>query len=64
MRVKIFSKNNPLGRKGQNRQDLEDEINHWLHQNKEAEIVRVEQSASGGSFSPALCMVSVWYSRP
>ncbi len=62
MRVKIFSMYNPLGRKGQNQQKLEDEINQWLHQNNGVEIVRVEQSASGGSFSPSLWMVSIWYS--
>ena len=63
MRVKIFSLSNPPGRRGQNQENLEHEINQWLDQNKEAEIVRVEQSASGGSFSPTLWMISIWYTR-
>ncbi|MCH7919131.1 MAG: hypothetical protein IIC50_14235 [Planctomycetes bacterium] len=63
MRVKIFSMNNPMGRKGQNQQILEDQINQWLSQNKGVEIVRVEQSASGGSFGASLWMISVWYNE-
>ena len=64
MRVKIFSLSNPPGRHGRKRENLEHEINQWLDQNKGAEIVRVEQSASGGSFSPSLWMISIWYTRP
>jgi hypothetical protein len=64
MRIKIFSKSNPVGRQGQNQHNFEHEINEWLHQNKGAEIVRVEQCASGGSFSPSLWMISVWYTQP
>ncbi len=63
MRVKIFSMNNPMGKKGQNQQIFEDQINGWLSQNKGVEIVRVEQSASGGSFSASLWMISVWYNQ-
>jgi len=61
MKVKIFSINNPAGSKGRNQQRLEDDINQWLAQNKDVEIVRVEQSASGGSFGPSLWLFSVWY---
>ena len=61
MRVKMFSMNNPIGKKGQNQQILEDQINQWLSQNKDIEIVKVEQSASGGSFGPSLWVISVWY---
>lgn len=73
MRVKIFSMNDPMGKrsrsrgwrqpteKRQNQEILEDEINQWLSQNKGVEVVRVEQSSSGGSFSPSLWMISVWY---
>ena len=63
MRVKIFSMNNPMGKKGQNQQILEDRINQWLSQNKGVEIVRVEQSSSGGSFNASLWMISVWYNE-
>ncbi len=72
MRVKIFSMNDPMGKrsrglfksgKGQNQQILEDQINQWLSQNKGVEIVRVDQSSSGGSFSPSLWMISVWYNE-
>ncbi len=72
MRVKIFSMNDPMGKrsrglfksgKRQNQQILEDQINQWLSQNKGVEIVRVEQSSSGGSFSPSLWMISVWYTE-
>ena len=42
---------------------LENQINQWLSQNKGVEIVRVEQSACGGSFSVSLWMISVWYNK-
>ena len=61
MRVKIFSLNNPIGKRGKRQQKLEDEINQWLSKNRGAEIVRIEQSASGGSVGPSLWMISVWY---
>jgi len=61
MQVKIFSMNNPWGKKRQNERMFEDEINRWLSENKGVEIVRVEQSSSGGSFSPSLWMISIWY---
>ena len=41
---------------------LEDQINQWLSQER-VEIVRVEQSACGGSFSESLWMISVWYNK-
>ena len=63
MQVKIFSMNKPMGKKGQNQQILEDQINQWLSQNKGVEIVRVEQSSSGGSLNPSLWMISVWYNE-
>ena len=61
MRVKIFSMNNPMGKRGRNQQALEDQINEWLSENEVVEIIRVEQSASGGSFDASLWMISVWY---
>ena len=63
MRVKIFSMNNPIGKKGENQQILEDQINQWLSRNKGVEVVRVEQSASGGSMGPSLWMISIWYNE-
>jgi len=63
MRVKIFSMNNPMGKKGQNQQILEDQINQWLSQNKGIEVVKIKQSSSGGSFGPSLWMISVWYNE-
>ena len=42
LRIKIFSMDNPMGKKGQNQQILEDQINHWLSQNEGVEIIRVE----------------------
>ena len=57
MRVKIFSMNDPLGKRGKNQQLLEDQINDWLPQNKGVEIVMVELSASGGSFGASLWMI-------
>ena len=61
MQVKIFSMNNPWGKNRKNERTFEDEINQWLTENQGVEIVRVEQSASGGSFWPSLWVISVWY---
>ena len=63
MRVKLFTMNDPLGKRGKNQQLLEDQINDWLSQNKGVEIVMVEQSASGGSFTTHLWLISVWYNQ-
>ncbi|MBT4139332.1 MAG: hypothetical protein HOE48_15535 [Candidatus Latescibacteria bacterium] len=63
MRVKIFSMNNPMGKRGENQQILEDQINDWLSQNKGVEVAMVEQSASGGSFGASLWVISVWYNQ-
>ena len=63
MCVKMFSMNNPMGKRGKNQQNIGDQINDWLSQNKGVEIVMVEQSASGGSFGAYLWMISVWYSK-
>ena len=56
MRVKIFSIKNL-----KNEQELEDKINSWLSNNSNIEVVKVEQSACGGSFNPSLWLISVWY---
>ncbi len=42
-------------------QDLEDEINAWLLQNPEIQIVDIKQSASDGSYLSSQWLISVWY---
>ena len=61
MKVKIFSLNNPLRRKKQNQSELEDEINKWLMDNQEIEILHIKQSASGGSYNPSTWLITIWY---
>ena len=61
MKVKLFLKNDPTGRKARNQRDLEDEMNVWLEQNASVEVREIRQSSSGGSFSPSLLCFSVWY---
>lgn len=61
MKVKLFLKNDPLGSKGQNQRDLENEVNAWLEQNASIEVREIKQSSNGGSFSPSLLCFSVWY---
>ncbi len=70
MRVKIFSmqslyRKSSLFKKAQSDGGaiLEDQVNQWLSQNKGVEIVRVEQSACGGSYAESLWMISVWYNE-
>ena len=61
MKVKLFSKNDPLRRKGKNQLDLENEINVWLEENPTIKVVDIKQSASGGSFNPPTLFISLWY---
>ena len=61
MKVKLFSKHNPLGKKGKLQLDLQNEINEWLVKNPSIEVTRIEQSVSGGSFAEATLFISVWY---
>ena len=61
MKVKIFSINNPIRGKGKNQLAFESQINEWLAQNPKIELLRVEQSASGGSFNPSTWLITVWY---
>ena len=70
MRVKIFSMRRLYSQSGLFKKSeahggpiLEDEINQWLSQNEGVEIVRVEQSACGGSLGDSLWMISVWYNE-
>jgi hypothetical protein len=61
MKAKIFSVNNPLRRKKQNQRVFEDEINKWLKDNQEIEILHIKQSASGGSYNPSTWLITIWY---
>ncbi len=61
MKVKLFSKHNPLRKKGKLQLDLQNEINAWLQENPSIKVTRIEQSASGGSFTEATLFISVWY---
>ena len=67
MKVKLFFCNCPLrktradGKKRINHEQFEHEINTWLEQHPNIQISRIEQSASGGSFSESLWLVSIWY---
>ena len=67
MKVKIFSSNEPMKHtktedgKQLNQQIFEDEINAWLNEQPGIEVIRIEQSASGGSLANSLWMISIWY---
>ncbi len=61
MRVKLFMKNNPVGgKKGRNKQELENEINAWLDQNPTIKVVDIKQSPMA-AFGFAALYMSVWY---
>ncbi len=62
MKMKLFFMSNLEKRKRVNLQRLEDEVNAWLEQNPNINVVNIKQSASGGSFSPTSLCISVWYS--
>ncbi len=62
MKMKLFFMSNLEKRKRVNLQSLEDEVNAWLEQNPNINVVNIKQSASGGSFSPTSLSISVWYS--
>jgi hypothetical protein len=61
MKVKLFSKKNPLGNKGGNQLDLENEINSWLEKNLSIRLISIEQSAHWGSFDNSILFISVCY---
>jgi len=63
MKVKLFTKSNPLGRKGKNQDDFENEINAWLQQNPSIKVVEIKQSPGGESLSQPLFFISVWYEK-
>ena len=59
MKVKLFSKQNPLGKKGENQLDLENEINYWLQKNPSIKVIGFKQSATSWTY-PHL-FVSIWH---
>ena len=61
MKMKLFSKNHPLGKRGKNQLDLENEINDWLEKNSSIKVIGIKQSACGGSFDHSKLFISVWY---
>lgn len=61
MKVKLFSKDNPLGKKGSNQLALENEINSWLGKNLSIRVISISQSAHWGSFDHTKLFISVWY---
>jgi len=61
MKVKLFAKYSPIGRKSRLKPDLQDEINAWLEANPAIKIITIKQSATGGSFNKAPLFFSIWY---
>jgi len=61
MKVKLFSKFNPLGKKGKIQIDFQNEINDWLEKNPSIKITGIKQSASSGSIEKSTLFISVWY---
>lgn len=61
MKMKLFYLNNPIDKKGAAAIEFEAEINNWLEEHPKAFIKRIEQSASGGSFSGSLWLITIWY---
>ncbi|MGY0613105.1 MULTISPECIES: hypothetical protein [unclassified Luteimonas] len=68
MQVKLFWVHAPMRDKGfvardsaGNGIEFETTINAWLGQNSSVHIQHIQQSACGGSFGPALWLISVWY---
>lgn len=62
MRVKIFSKKEGYFKKTSTTStELEQEINSWFENNPSIKMIKIKQSASGGSLEPAVHIISVWY---
>lgn len=69
MKVKLFWVRSPTSDKGfvvsdhrgDNAMAFEKQVNDWLAKNPDIDIVHIKQSACGGSWGPALWLVSVWY---
>lgn len=70
MQVKLFWVQAPMRDKGFVVRDsggsavaFEKQVNDWLEQNPDVEIVHIKQSACGGSFAAPLWLISIWYTR-
>ena len=61
MKVKLFSKDNPFGKKGKNQLDFENEINKWLEKNPSVRVISTNQSTSWGTMDHHKWFISVWY---
>jgi len=62
MKVKFFSRTGFTGSyKPNHHQGLEDEVNAWLEQNREVNIIDIKQSASGGSWAKPQFFVTIIY---
>ncbi len=61
MKVKLFSKQKPLGKKGRNQLVLQNEINDWLEKASHIKVISIKQSACGGSLESPQLFISVWY---
>lgn len=73
MKVKLFWVSSPTGsskkglvtskNQGENAEAFEATVNEWLAQHPNIQIAYIKQAASGGSWGPALWLVSVWYTE-
>ena len=62
MKVKFFSRTGNRGSyKTNQHQELEDEVNAWLEQNRDVKIIDIKQSASGGSWTRPQFFVTIIY---
>jgi hypothetical protein len=46
---------------GDNAREFEAEINAWLSERPGIRIADIKQSAGGGTYSPAVWLITVWY---
>jgi hypothetical protein len=60
MKTKLFGKIN-MARHGLDVLELEEEINVWLEQNPNIEIIDIKQSSNGGSMQNTKLFFSIWY---
>ncbi len=73
MKVKLFWVGSPTGsgkkglvtgkNRGENAAAFEAELNAWLDAHPGIKIAHIKQAACGGSWGPALWLVSVWYTE-
>ena len=73
LKVKLFWVNSPTGsdkkglvtskNHGENAAMFEAKINEWLAAHPSITIAHIKQAACGGSWGPALWLVSVWYTE-